>query len=136
MLLSNVLQILFAGIVSAGIGFIWYHPRVFGSVWMRLSEITPETAERGKKKMRVNAALALLASMLAAYVLSTFLSKLGTYDVRGAIQLGFYAWAGFVVPALSGIVLWEQKPVSLFLINAGYWLVSFVSMSIVLLYMI
>jgi len=103
---------------------------------MRLSEITPETAERGKKKMRVNAALALLASMLAAYVLSTFLSKLGTYDVRGAIQLGFYAWAGFVVPALSGIVLWEQKPVSLFLINAGYWLVSFVSMSIVLLYMI
>ena len=126
------LQILFAGIVSAVIGFVWYHPHVFGTMWMRYSGITPETVELGKKKMHINALLALLCSMLAAYVLYSLLSKLGIYNMGGAARLGLLLWAGFVVPVLAGIVLWEQKPVSLFLINAGYWLVAFVAMAIIL----
>jgi len=134
MLSLNLLSILIAGIVSAVIGFVWYHPRVFGSAWMRLSGITPEMSERGKKRMHVNATVALLASILGAFVLYSLEMKLGVYDINGAMQLGFWMWAGFVVPALSGIVLWEQKPVLLYVINAGYWLVSFVAMSIVLLY--
>jgi len=134
MLAPNILPILFAGIVSALIGFVWYHPRVFGGVWMRLSGITPETVEKGKKRMHVNAALALCASILAAFVLYSLEMRLGVYDIKGAMQLGFWSWAGFVVPALSGTVLWEQKPVLLYVINAGYWLVSFVAMSVVLLY--
>ncbi|MDO8552589.1 MAG: DUF1761 domain-containing protein [bacterium] len=131
---SSIVQILFAGIVSAVIGFVWYHPKVFGTMWMRYSGISPETVERGKKKMHLYALLALLASMIAAYVLSALLSRLGIFEIRGAIQLGFWSWAGFVVPALSGIILWEQKPVTLYIINAGYWLVSLIAMSIVLLY--
>src|SRR3989344_3541804 len=86
--------ILAAGIVSAVIGFVWYHPRVFGSAWMRMSNITPEMVERG-----------------------------------------IWSWIGFVAPAMLGQVLWEQKPFSLYLINVGYWLVSFVAMAIVLLFL-
>lgn len=130
----NFLPVLFAGMVSAVIGFVWYHPHVFGSAWMRLSGLTPEVVERGKRRMHMDEILALLASILAAYVLFSLISKLGIYDIRGAVQLGFFAWAGFIVPALAGIVLWEQKPISLFLINAGYWLISIIAMSIILLY--
>lgn len=130
----DLFPVLFAGISSAFLGFIWYHPRVFGGAWMRLTGLTPEMVERGKRRMHADEILALCTSILAAFVLYSLETKLGIYNVRGAVYLGFSVWAGFVVPVLSGTVLWEQKPISLYIINAGYWLVSFVAMSVILLY--
>lgn len=125
--------ILSAGIVAAIIGFIWYHPKVFGTAWMRLANVTPEMAEQGKKKMHILASVALLASIVAAYVINYFSVESGVYDVAGAVRLAVLAWVGFVAPALLGMVLWEQKPVALYLINALYWLVALVAMSVVLI---
>jgi hypothetical protein len=134
MLALNLLPVVSAGIISALIGFVWYHPRVFGSAWMRLAGITPETVEQGKRRMHVYATLALLASMLAAYVIRALEVTIGISDVVGAAQLGLLLWTGFVVPVLSGIVLWEQKSVLLYAINAGYWLVSFIAMAVVVFF--
>ncbi len=127
-------HILAAGIVSSIIGFLWYHPRVFGSAWMRMSNITPEMAERGKKRMPLYAFFAFLASMVVAYVMSFMAPVLVYPDWIGAIELGLWLWIGFVVPTMLGQVLWEQKPFLLYLINALYWLVSFIAMALVLLF--
>lgn len=128
------LSILAAGIVSAIIGFVWYHPRVFGSAWMRMSNVTPEMVERGKRRMPLYAFLAFLASMVVAYVMSFVAPVLVYPDWIGAIELGIWLWIGFVAPTMLGQVLWEQKPFLLYLINAGYWLVSFIAMAVVLLF--
>jgi len=130
----SFLPIFFAGVASIVIGFAWYHPKVFGGAWMRLSNLSPEAVENGKKRMPLLAFFGLLASMLAAYVMSYFGIAWGVFDVIGAIELGFWCWAGFVVPTMLGIVLWEQKPLTLYLINAGYWLVALIAMAIVLLF--
>lgn len=130
---TTILPILVAGIVSAMIGFIWYHPRVFGGLWLRLSGITPESVERGKKRMPAMALTALLASVLVAYILRWLLGATGTYGVLNSIQLAALMWIGFIAPALLGIVLWEQKPIALYLINAFYWLAALVAMSLVLI---
>jgi hypothetical protein len=127
--------ILFAGIAAMLIAFVWYDPRVFGSAWSRMNNMTPEMVERGKKKMLVMAPIGFLASMVIAYVMSYFGIAWGVYDVIGAIELGFWCWAGFVAPILLGVVLWEQKPFTLYLINVGYWLVSLIAMAVVLLLM-
>ncbi len=129
---ATLWPILAAGIASVLIGWIWYHPNVFGSTWMRLSNITPEMAERGKKRMLATTFVGLLASMLAAYVLSYFVIAWGAYDLLGAAEVGFCCWAGFVAPAMLGMVLWEQKPVRLYLINSLYWLVALVIMALIL----
>lgn len=126
------LPILFAGVVSVVIGFVWYHPKVFGSAWMRLTNLSPEAVEKGKKRMPLMAFFGLLASMLAAYVMNYFGIAWGVYDVIGAIELGFWCWIGFVAPTMLGIVLWEQKSFKLYLINSLYWLVSFIAMAIIL----
>ncbi|MDO8481653.1 MAG: DUF1761 domain-containing protein [bacterium] len=130
----TLLRIFFAGIISAVIGVMWYHPRVLGTLWMRYSGITPETVERGARHMHVMALLALLASMLAAYVLNVFGLAQEVFDIAGAIKLAVLSWAGLVVPALLGTVLWEQKPVPYFLINSLYWLVALIAISIVLVF--
>ncbi len=120
-----------AGIVAAVIGYIWYHPRVFGTAWMRYSGITPEMAERGKRRMPLHAFIGLLASMLIAYVMLGF-GAAYVYDWMGALQFAFLCWIGFAAPLLIGSVIWEQKPLRLYLINALYWLVALTMMALIL----
>jgi hypothetical protein len=124
-----LIAVFISGVAAVLIGYVWYHPRVFGSAWMRMSNITPEMAERGKKRMPLMGFIGLLAAMLAAYVMSYVGAAWGFYEWTGALQLGFWCWAGFTAPPMLGMVLWEQKPVRLYLINALYWLVTFVVMA-------
>lgn len=126
--------ILAAGVASVILGFIWFHPKVFGSAWMRLANISPEVAERGKKRMPLMVIVALLSSMLAAYVMRHVGISWFVYDWLGALELGFWCWAGFVAPAMLGMVLWEGKSVKLYLITSLFWLVSFMVMALVLLF--
>ena len=128
----TLLPIFVSGFVTVVIAFGWYHPKLFGSAWIAMSGITPEVAERGKKNMPIAVCFAFLASMLVAYVMNHFGVAWGVYDVVGAVELGFWSWVGFVAPTMLGIVLWEQKPFKLYLINALYWLVSFIAIAVTL----
>ncbi len=130
----DLLHVLAAGVVSLIIGYVWYHPRVFGGIYLRLSQITPEMVEKGKRRMPLMAVGALLASMLAAYVMNYFGIAWGVYDIIGAVELGFWCWVGFVAPTMIGMVLWDQKPFTLYLLHVLHWLVAFVAMAIVLVF--
>ncbi|MBI4088378.1 DUF1761 domain-containing protein [Candidatus Kaiserbacteria bacterium] len=127
------IPILAAGIASTLLGMAWYHPKVFGAAWMRMSNITPEMAEKGKRRMPLLALVGLAAAMLVAWVMNYIGILLGVYDIVGAVVLGFWCWIGFVAPTMLGMVLWEQKPFRLYMINSAYWLTSFVVMAIILL---
>jgi hypothetical protein len=132
-MMTEAWSILAAAIVSILLAFAWYHPKVFGTAWMRMMAITPEQAEKGKKKMPLMTFFAFLASLVVAYVMSYFAYAWGVFDWIGAIELGFWCWAGFAAPPLLGSVLWEQKPFKLYLINAGFWLVAFIAMALIIL---
>jgi len=127
--------ILAAGIANLIIGFIWYHPKVFGTAWMMGAGITPEMAERGKKRMPIMAAVGTIAAMLVAYVMNHFGIAWGVFDWVGGVELAFWCWLGFVVPTMLGMVLWEQKSIKYYAIVSGFWLVSFIAMAIVLVLM-
>ena len=118
-----------SGVVAVILGMVWYHPKVFGSAWMRWANLTPEMMERGKKKMPIMAFFGFLAAMLVAYVMSYVSAAWGFYDWQGALQLGFWCWLGFVAPTMLGMVLWEQKPFRLYLIVVGYWLIVMLAMA-------
>lgn len=126
------LPILFAGIANMILGMIWYDPRVLGATWMRLANITPEMTEAGKKTMPLRMVMAFCAAMVVAYVLNWFGIAWGVYDWATAVELGIWAWVGFVAPIMLGSVLWDMRPFKLFVLNAGYWLISLVMMSVIL----
>lgn len=124
---------LIAGFASVVIGFIWYHPKVFGAAWMRLSGITPEMAEAGKRKMPLMAFIAFLASSFMAWTLGELGLRLGVYDWIGAVfDLAIWIWLGFAVPLMLGMVLWEGRSFKLYLIHIGYWLVAIAVMSAII----
>lgn len=122
-----------AGVASVLIGWVWYHPRVFGTTWMRLANVTPEMAERGKKMMPLSILVSLGGGMLIAYVMNYVGIAFHIFDWVGAIfELALWSWLGFVVPTSLGTILWEQRPFKLYLINTLYWLVTFIAMALIL----
>lgn len=123
-----------AGLAAAILGWLWYSPKVFGGVWARMSGITPEMAERGKKRMPFMAVIGLVAAMLVAWVMGYVGILLGVYDWFGALELAFWCWLGFIAPTMLGMVLWEQKPFRLYLINALYWLAALAVMALILVF--
>ena len=124
--------ILIASVANMIIGFVWYSPYVFGSVWMRLSGVTPEMVESGRRRMPMVLFVAFLAGVVMAYVMNYFGRAWFVTDTIGALELAFWLWIGFVAPVMLGTVLWEQKSFMLYLINAAYWLFAMVVMALVL----
>ena len=118
-----VFIILLAGLVAPIVGFVWYHPRVFGSMWIRLVNISPENLETRKRKAPILSIIAFVSAVLMAFV----------FTVIGAtIVSAVFVWVGFVVPVMLWQVLWEGRPVKLFTINASYWLVVLCLMAFII----
>ena len=133
MIVVTFWPIVAAGVASVLIGWVWYHPRVFGTTWMRLANVTPEMAERGKKMMPLSIIVSLLGSMLIAYVMNYIGIAFHIYDWVGAVfELALWSWLGFVVPTSLGTILWEQRPLKLYFINVFYWLVTLTVMALIL----
>lgn len=132
----NYLAVLLAAVASMVLGFLWYGP-LFGKTWMALSGMTQETIDAGKARgMNKQYAAAFTGSVVMSYVLAhaiIFASGfLGTYGVSAGLTAGFWNWLGFVAPVTLGVVLWEGKPWKSWVLNNGYYLVSLLSMGMIL----
>ena len=104
----SLLAVAVAGLVPLLLGMVWYHPKVFGTAWMNIVGITPDMAEKAKSRMFPMMGIALVASLVFAYVLAHFSLAWGVFDWRGGLELGFWIWLGFQVPILLSPVLWDK----------------------------
>lgn len=66
-MMPNMLVLLLAALVPTVLGFIWYHPKVFGTAWMKAAEMTEEKIKSGK--MGLIFFLSFVFSFLLAFAL-------------------------------------------------------------------
>ena len=131
----NYLAIVVAAVASMVVGFVWYGV-LFKKRWMSLMGITSDSM--ANMKMTANQAYMwqFVASLVMAYVLAHSLLFTNAYLNVGAIQagvmVGFWNWFGFVAPVTIGIVLWENKPWTLWFLNVSNYLVSLIVMGVIL----
>lgn len=119
----NPWPILVATLAGFAIGGFWYSPALFGRVWQRAAGLTDQDLARRSPALIFGGAFVLI--LVAAAELAMFLGEGATL----AWGLGAGALtAVWVACALGVLYLFERRPVSLFLVNAGYWLVTFVAM--------
>ena len=130
----NLLAILGAGIASMIIGFVWYGP-LFGKPWSKImgwGDRTKEQIQEMQKKAMPGYIVSFVGSLVMAYVLAhvyTYASVYTqTFGVTGGLMAAFWSWLGFVAPVTLGAVLWESKPLNLWYINGGYYLVLLLAM--------
>jgi hypothetical protein len=134
----NYLAVLAAAAAYFMAGWVWY-TLIFGKIWTKLmgfDKMSKKESEAMKKKMGPSMAFNFLATLLAAYCMAwSVASGAGFYHVSGVVlglQTGFWIWLGFIVTSQLNSVIWDGKPFKLYLINIGYYLVSYLLVGTIL----
>lgn len=124
----NFLAVIVSGILYIVIGGLWYSPKVFGSKWMELSKIQPEECkDMGKCYLGC-----FVLGLIMSFVLALFVQAAhATTALEGAI-VGFWAWLGFGATIPFSAVLWERKPIALYLMHTGCLLVTLLAIGVLL----
>jgi hypothetical protein len=121
----NWLAVSCAALAKFAIGGVWYAPPVFGPRWGALVGVTPD----GFRARMLPAMLTdLVAGFVLAWVLANVLKFTGAVGLIPGARVSFFLWLGFVATPLLSTTVYEGRPIVLFAINAGYWLVAMLVM--------
>ncbi len=114
------------------IGFVWYHPKLFGNAWMRSVGMTEDDTRKGN--MPLIFGVSFLLAMVVAYKLSGGAYHHGEAD-RNALHGAFHGMLNslyYALPVLITNSLFERRSLSGILINSGYWVLCFASIGAIL----
>ena len=128
----NWAAIFVATIASYVIGMLWYSPVLFGKQWMQAIGFSKKDMAAGKKNMSRSMILGFVTTLIMVYVLAHIIGMFGASGAMEGMQTAFWVWLGFFATSLMGSVLWEQKPLSLYFINASHYLVTLGVMGLIL----
>lgn len=124
----NWITVVVAALSGFVVGGIWYGP-VMGKAWMGAVGLNEDDVKNVNMAKVYGGAFAfsLLASWTLAHVDETYDQLSLGVMVMTAIGVAI----GFVIPAIGTNYLFSQKSRTLFLIDAGYWLLFYAAMGIV-----
>ena len=153
----NFYAILAATLVSLVVGFVWYNPKVFGTIWMQETGMTDEKAQKGN--MLKIFGLTIVYSFLISFMLSGMvIHQVGALGMTGgdeSIALpsyaafmadygnafrsfqhgalhGFLTGVLFVLPITAINSLFEQKSWKYILVTGGFWVVTLTIMGAII----
>lgn len=145
----NFLAIIAAALSTLMVGFIWYNPKVFGTIWMRESGMTEEKAKTANM-VKTFGMVILFSLMLAFFLPQVVIHQVGAMQLiggdtanalpsyhafmadygnhhrsfgHGALHGGM-AGLFFALPVIGISSMFEMKSWKYILINAGYFIVS------------
>lgn len=132
----NWLAVVLAAATGFVVGGIWYGP-VMGKKWMGAVGLTEEQIKQGNMPLIYGGAFAfsLIASWALAHTFASYASFGAELSVMAKVMTAFGVALGFIVPAIGTNYLFSQKGKALFFIDAGYWLLFYIAMGLVLAYM-
>jgi surface polysaccharide O-acyltransferase-like enzyme len=128
----NILAVFLSAIATMIVGSVWYSPKVFGTLWMKLDGVKQKDMHEAKKEMPKMYAGMFVASLVMAYVLGKFIQMSGLSGVQSGVVMGFWVWLGFIATSLLSMQLANGKPMKLYAIQAGYYLVVLVVIGAIL----
>lgn len=126
----NYWAVFIAAIAQMIIGFVYYSPAVLGKQWMKWGKM--EEGDMKPSNMAKVFGSSFVMSLVTAYVLVHILIFSDAQTITMGMQGGFWVWLGFVATTTFNTVLYEKKPVKLYLLNNGYMLISLLVMGAIL----
>lgn len=122
--MNTYLAIFIGGLIPMILGYIWYHPKVFGSAWMNSLGLTQEDLMKG------NTGAIMGIATLISMVISWRMNEYSSHTQPGWSQFlhGFFHGAfSMGLPAVLILVsngLFQRNNATNLIINALYWLVA------------
>lgn len=118
----NFLAVLVAAVSFFIIGGLWYSPLLFAGAWMKENKLSEDTIRQFNRGRIFG--LSFILSLIISLNLAAFLGP--ESGILWGITAGALAGIGWVAASLGIIYLFEGKSLKLFLINAGYLVISFI----------
>lgn len=149
----NFLALLLAALSTLVVGFIWYNPKVFGTIWMRESGMTEEKM-KGSNMIAIfgmSFVYAFLISFLMQMLVihqfgamgmiggdetkalpsySAFMADYGTTfrTFKHGVLHGFMSGLFLALPIIGTNALYEKRSFKYVLVTGGFWIVCFMVM--------
>lgn len=122
--MNSYLAIVLASLIPMILGFIWYHPKVFGAAWMKSLGLTEESAKEGNMPLMMG--VATLIALFLAWRMNGYASH--TQPGMSQFVHGFFH-GGYSMGLPAALVLisnglFQRNTITNLLINALYWIVA------------
>lgn len=149
----NFLALLAAAASTLVIGFIWYNPKVFGTIWMKESGTTEDKMKGANMALIFGMAVfyAFLMAMILQFLtihqwgaigmiggdatnakpsFTAFMNDYGTAfrTFKHGMLHGFISGLFLALPIVGTNALFERRSWKYILISGGYWIVCFMVM--------
>ena len=126
----NWISIVIAAVIPMIMGFIWYHPKLFGKAWMEGIGMTEEKMKSANMALTYGLAL-VMSGLIAFFLLQSCngIGQEGEFDTFGhGVAHGLVITLFFLMPVLFTKKLFEQSSWKNLGINLGYWAISLMLM--------
>jgi hypothetical protein len=147
----NFIALLLAGIVTLVTGFIWYNPKVFGTIWMKENNLTQEELRTGNM-LKIFGFTYIFSLMITVVLMGLTIHQSGAVGMVGGPPMlesakpsfaafmadygtayrtfkhgalhGFMSGLFFAFPIIGINALFERKSWKYIFIHAGYWMLT------------
>jgi uncharacterized protein DUF1761 len=125
----NWIAVIAAAVVSMILGSVWFSPILFQKPWLAMRVDKQAMSGLASPMLYVITAVGALVS---AITLDWLISLAGASTLSGGAIIGLYAGLGFVAPAILSDNLFNERPFKLYLIVAGFPVVSLLLMGAII----
>lgn len=119
----NYLAILVGALINMAVGTLWYSPVLFAKPWMKLIGKSSKDKMAPGSQMGKLYSITFVSALIMSFVLMRFIQYLHVTDALWGIKIGLWVWLGFTAATTISDYLFSSRPLKLYAINTGYYLV-------------
>jgi hypothetical protein len=147
----NWIAIFVSALATLVVGFVWYHPKVFGTAWMKETGLTEEELAKGNM-LKIFGLTYIFSLLIVMIEMTLSIHQTGAMGMIGGFQKinealpsfnafmtdygtafrtfkhgalhGFVSGLFFAFPLIAINGLFERKTWKYIWIHAGYWIVT------------
>jgi hypothetical protein len=126
------LSVVVSAFAVFAIGALWYSPLLFGKAWVKAHGYTPEKIEAMRASMGRSYGVSFVCYLVMAAAMSVLIGHMDIMYVRGGVKLGAIIGVGFAATIGLTANMFSEKPLTTYVIDAGYQIVYLMAMGAIL----
>lgn len=155
----NWISLVVAALSTLIVGFVWYHPKTFGTIWIKEAGLTPEALEKGNM-LKIFGLTFIFSLMITIIEMALTIHQTGALGMIGGPELikeaqpsftafmtdygtayrtfkhgalhGFMSGLLFAFPMIAINGLFERKSWKYIFIHTGYWVTTLTIMGTII----
>jgi len=116
------MAILVSAILAFALGWLWYSPKMFGTIWLNSIGRSPGDLQESLARYLVT----FIGWVVAAFVYAFLIGHDFVDGIRDYIFLSIALWGAYMMPAKAHAIMWGNFNTKLLWIDGGYMLSGYI----------